>query len=60
MRSSYCEKFIGYTRKYSKLPTDDKGNVLIDAKVFHLPSQSSCLRSLRNWEKKAGINKYIT
>ena len=28
--------------------------------IFNLPSHTMCLKSLRNWVKKAGINKHIT
>lgn len=42
-----------------KQPKDNEGN-LLDGKVFTLPSQSMCLRSLKAWVKMAGINKHIT
>lgn len=29
-------------------------------KVFDLPSNTMCLKALRHWVKKAGINKHIT
>ena len=28
--------------------------------IFNLPSQTSCLKQIRHWVKKAGINKHIT
>lgn len=28
--------------------------------IFHLPSNTMCLKALRHWTKKAGINKHIT
>ena len=28
--------------------------------IFHLPSETMCLKALRSWTKKAGINKHIT
>lgn len=31
-----------------------------DTFIFPLPSQSMCLKSLRHWVKKAGIDKHIT
>lgn len=31
-----------------------------DQNIFNLPSQSMCLRSLKHWVKKAGIDKHIT
>ena len=31
-----------------------------DELVFHLPSYTMCLKSLRRWVKRAGINKHIT
>ena len=31
-----------------------------DRKIFELPSQTMCLRSLKAWVKKAGIEKHIT
>ncbi|PXV62066.1 site-specific recombinase XerD [Dysgonomonas alginatilytica] len=40
-------------------PKDEKNNS-INTKIFNLPSQSMCLRSLRHWVKLAGINKHIT
>jgi integrase len=37
-------------------PADRNGNNLI----FHLPSHTMCLKALRHWTKKAGIEKHIT
>jgi len=31
-----------------------------DERVFSLPSHTGCLKSLREWSKKAGIEKHIT
>lgn len=31
-----------------------------DDYIFHLPSDTMCLKALRTWTKKAGINKHIT
>lgn len=31
-----------------------------DDYIFHLPSQTMCLKTLRHWVKKAGIDKHIT
>lgn len=31
-----------------------------DEQVFNLPSHTACLKNLRTWTKKAGINKHIT
>lgn len=31
-----------------------------DDYIFHLPSDTMCLKALRSWTKKAGINKHIT
>lgn len=28
--------------------------------IFHLPSETMCLKALRSWTKKAGIDKHIT
>lgn len=36
----------------------DKGNP--EESVFNLPSFTSCLRTINNWAKKAGIEKHIT
>lgn len=36
-------------------PTDNP-----EEKIFKIPSQSMCLRSLRHWTEKAGIKKHIT
>lgn len=40
-------------------PIDEEGN-LTDGRIFNLPSQSMCLRSLKHWVKLAGINKHIS
>lgn len=39
-----------------KPSTDDAKN----EKIFSLPSHTMCLKALRRWTKKAGINKHIT
>ena len=31
-----------------------------DDLIFHLPSNTMCLKALRSWTKKAGIDKHIT
>ncbi|MEA4937198.1 MAG: site-specific integrase [Paludibacter sp.] len=31
-----------------------------DDYIFHLPSQTMCLKTLRHWVKRAGIDKHIT
>ena len=31
-----------------------------DDYIFHLPSDTMCLKALRHWTKKAGIDKHIT
>ena len=31
-----------------------------DDYIFHLPSETMCLKALRHWTKKAGIEKHIT
>ena len=31
-----------------------------DWDIFHLPSDTMCLKALRHWTKKAGIDKHIT
>lgn len=31
-----------------------------DDYIFHLPSETMCLKALRSWTKKAGIDKHIT
>ena len=31
-----------------------------DDYIFHLPSSTMCLKALRNWTKRAGIDKHIT
>ena len=39
------------------------GKVSADAKddfIFHLPSHTMCLKALRRWTKRAGIDKHIT
>jgi site-specific recombinase XerD len=42
-----------------KQPKNDNGEP-IDKKIFDLPSQTMCLKGLRHWVTKAGINKHIT
>lgn len=37
-----------------------KGKDATDDLIFHLPSHTMCLKALRNWTKKAGIEKHIT
>jgi len=39
-----------------EIPPD--GNT--DNKIFNLPSHTMCLKALRRWTKRAGINKHIT
>ena len=31
-----------------------------DDYIFHLPTETSCLKGLRHWTEKAGIDKHIT
>jgi integrase len=31
-----------------------------DERIFNLPSNTMCLKALRNWTKRAGIDKHIT
>lgn len=38
-------------------PTADEGK---DGSVFNLPSYESCLKSLKRWVKRAGIDKHIS
>lgn len=38
-----------------EMPLDGKNEV-----VFHLPSHTMCLKALRRWVKRAGIDKHIT
>jgi len=40
-------------------PKDEAG-CIIDGFIFHLPSHTMCLKALRHWTKRAGINKHIT
>lgn len=42
------------------VPKDSKGEPLKDSFIFHLPSQTMCLKSLKRWVKRAGIEKHIT
>ena len=37
-----------------------KSKDALDDYIFHIPSDTMCLRSLRIWTKKAGIQKHIT
>lgn len=61
------------TQKHSSnsgvnIPLNDRilniiGKKKTDAKddyIFHLPSDTMCLKALRHWTKKAGIEKHIT
>ena len=41
-------------------PKVNEEGVQIDSKIFNLPSQSMCLRSLKYWVKRAKIQKHIT
>ena len=41
-------------------PEVNEEGVQIDSKIFNLPSQSMCLRSLKYWVKRAKIQKHIT
>ena len=38
----------------------EKGKDAKDDLIFHLPSDTMCLKALRHWTKRAGINKHIT
>ena len=44
-------ELIGTPEEYAKSRTD---------KVFDLPSHTMCLKALRRWTKRAGIEKHIT
>ena len=69
-----CRKSLTKTKGHSKrssvtLPIPDAlleliADKMADAKkddlVFHLPSHTMCLKALRTWTKKAGIDKHIT
>ncbi len=72
--SLYLEYYLGYIKTINeetgeevarkiqligKPEVDDEGE-LIDGKIFNLPSQSMCLRSLKYWVKRAKIQKHIT
>ena len=37
-----------------------KDEAAADDLIFHLPSDTMCLKALRHWTKKAGIDKHIT
>lgn len=63
------KKTQGHSSKsYVNIPLNDGLLALIgtastdcpDEKIFKLPSQSMCLKALRHWTAKAGINKHIT
>jgi site-specific recombinase XerD len=34
--------------------------VAVEAKIFNLPSHTMCLKALRHWTARAGIDKHIT
>lgn len=40
-------------------PRDEKGK-LIDKVIFELPSSTMCLKALRRWTARSGIDKHIT
>lgn len=39
---------------------DNQGTTIKDAFIFHLPSQTMCLKALKRWTARAGIDKHIT
>lgn len=41
-------------------PQDNQGTTMKDAFIFHLPSQTMCLKALKRWTARAGIDKHIT
>lgn len=41
-------------------PTGHNGEALKDSFIFHLPSQTMCLKALRRWTARASIDKHIT
>lgn len=41
-------------------PKDTQGEPMKDMFIFHLPSQTMCLKALRRWTARAGIDKHIT
>lgn len=43
-----------------EMPKDRNGEPLKDAFIFHLPSHTMCLKALRRWTARAGIEKHIT
>lgn len=43
-----------------EMPKDSNGEPLKDAFIFHLPSHTMCLKALRHWTARAGIEKHIT
>ena len=46
------DTLLAIVGKKSKDATDDL--------IFHLPSSTMCLKALRRWTKRAGIDKHIT
>ena len=41
-------------------PKNENGHILKEEFIFKLPSYSMCLKSLRRWTARAGIEKHIT
>ncbi|MDH6343341.1 integrase/recombinase XerD [Parabacteroides sp. PFB2-12] len=41
-------------------PVTAKGEAIKDALIFDLPSHTMCLKALRRWTARAGIDKHIT
>ena len=63
------KKTQGHSSKsYVNIPLNDSLLALIgtastnnpEEKIFKLPSQEMCLKALRRWVKRAGINKHIS
>lgn len=42
------------------IPRDKYGEPLRESFIFHLPSHTMCLKALRRWTARAGIEKHIT
>ena len=41
-------------------PKQDDKSKNVDTNIFNLPSSTMCLKALRRWTKRAGIDKHIT
>ena len=66
IKNDRIELMQNKTQEKVEIPLNGKIKELIgkrkhdDLKVFQLPSHTACLRALRNWVEKAGIDKHIT